>query len=65
MRELETAAGMVLAVKPLQGEGEQRQCVLGAARLDVGQQRIDQGVLDFEAPFVPSSRRAGPLITSA
>ena len=66
MRELETAAGMVFAVEPLQGEGEQRQRVLGAARLNVGEQRIDEGSPRFRgARAVPSSRRAGPLITSA
>ena len=44
---------MVFVVEPLQCEGEQRQRVLGAARLDVGEQRIDQGVLDLERVSAP------------
>ena len=42
MRELQSAAGVVFAIEPLQREGEQRQRILGAAGLDVGEQRIDQ-----------------------
>ena len=48
VRELEMTAGVVLVVEPLQREGEQRQRILGAARLDVGEQRIDQAILDLE-----------------
>ena len=48
IREREMAVGAVLLVEPLQREGEQRQCILGAARLDVGQKRIDEGIVDLE-----------------
>src|SRR5262249_11539834 len=37
-----------LVIKALQGEGEQWECILGAADLNVGKQRIDQRVLDSE-----------------
>ena len=58
MRQLESAASVVLAVEPLQREGEQRQRVLGAARLDIGQQRIDQSVLDVERAWRPAPAAA-------
>jgi hypothetical protein len=39
---------VIFAVEPLQREGQQRQRVLGAARLDIGEQRINQRILDIE-----------------
>jgi hypothetical protein len=45
---LEMTAAPVLAIEPLQREGEQWQRILRAAGLDVGQQRIDQRVVDLE-----------------
>ena len=50
-RDRHVAVAAMLDVKPLQGEGKQRQRILGAAHLDVGKERIDQSVLDFERPF--------------
>ena len=64
LRKLEIAVAALLAIKPLQGEGEQRQRVLGAAFLDVGEQRIDQGLFDLERPlgaFEPPRRTLDDL----
>ena len=61
LRELELAAGVVFDIKPLQREGEQRQRILGAARLDVGEQRIDQAVLDLERACRPLQPPRRPL----
>ena len=58
--ELKIAVAALLDIEPFQREGEQRQRVLGAAFLDVGEQRIDERLLDLERALVPSSRRAGP-----
>src|SRR5262249_55693966 len=49
----------VFFVESLQREGEQRQRILGVTRLNVGEERIDQAVLDVERacrPVQPSRR---------
>ena len=54
----------MLAIEPLQREGEQRQRILGAAFLDVGKQRIDEGLLDLEralGAFEPPRRTLDDL----
>ena len=44
--ELQVAVGAIVAIKALEGEGEERQRILGAALLDVAQERIDEGFLN-------------------
>src|SRR5262245_49440626 len=52
-RELEIAVAAFFAIEPLQGEGQQRQRILGPAFLDLRKQRIDKGLLDREGPLGP------------
>jgi hypothetical protein len=46
--QFELTTCVVLAVKPLQSEREQRQRILSAAGFDVGKQGIDQSIVDLE-----------------
>ena len=48
VRELEMPAGVVFAIEALERKSEQRQRIGGAASLDVGEQGLDQDVLDLE-----------------
>ena len=61
LRGGEFAVTAVLQIKTFEGEGEQRQRVLGTAGINIAEQVVDQRILDLQRPIRLFQPRGGPF----